>query len=247
MTTISAAHRATHEQRAVVDARAVAGVAGPPRARPGDGGPGLVALVEERHWDPCGRPGGRRRPAAWTCSACKFRIIWHFEGRNVARRRGTREREDAPATRGPRPRGAPAIPPGPARPRPLPAARADRLGRSRQRLDRARRARRPTRRGQADPARAGRSAGARCGSSARAARRRGSRTRRSSRSTRRATRPARTTSSRSSSTGPRSRGSTRTARSIERLRCSRSARRSPTRSRTRTSAASCTATSSPRT
>ena len=40
----------------------------------GEGG-GLVALVEEGHWDPYRRPGGRRRPAAWTCSARKFRTI----------------------------------------------------------------------------------------------------------------------------------------------------------------------------
>ena len=159
--------------------------------------------------DVAGRPPGRARPASFAPSSLRVqeRCAW----------RGTREREDVPARCG-RARVE--------RPRSLQdqlvlgryrLLETARLGRSRQRLDRARRARRRD----ASRSSAFRSRPAICrsarGSCARAARRRGSRIRRSSRSTAWGTRPARTTSSRSSSTGPRSHGSTRTTRSIERL------------------------------
>ena len=85
--------------------------------------------------DVAGRPPGRARPASFAPSSLR--------GQERCPEWGTREREDVPARCGRARVERPRSLPGPARPRPLPAARADRLGRARQRLDRARRARRP--------------------------------------------------------------------------------------------------------
>ena len=178
-------------------------------------------------------------------AACKFHIIAEsVQDRSWQGRTRACEHASAPAVRHRAERGDPAAP----RPRagPLPAARADRLRRSRDRLDGSGSAGGRARRAQA---RAAARATTRASASARSVRAvppRASSTRRSWRCWRPARTRSPTTWCRSTWRAVHWRRSTARA-ACPTTRCSRSARRSPARSSTRTSAVSCTATSSRRT